>query len=141
MRNFTLHEIETTLQTNGCSLRNYSNELCIDDVIVRDSCNKLIADELRFDREAMIVEHKKLLTCLTNEQRGIYDEIMRAISIGKGACIFFMDMEVQEKHTCGGHYVHPYVPKVTLCFLLLQVATHHFSFRWEELLTLGSGYH
>ena len=77
----------------------------------------------------MSVEHKKLLKCLIDEQRGIYDEIMRAISIVRGACIFFMDMEVQEKHTCGGHYVHPYVSNVTLCFLLLQVTTHHFSSR------------
>ncbi|CAO2820951.1 unnamed protein product [Amaranthus hypochondriacus] len=78
LKNFTLYEIENILKRNGCSLRDYSGELCPDDVIVKDSFNKLIADELRYDKEALRIEHQSLMRSLTDEQRQIYAEIMSA---------------------------------------------------------------
>ena len=45
----------------------------------------------------MSVEHKKLLKCLIDEKRGIYDEIMRAISIGKGGMYFLYGHGVTRK--------------------------------------------
>ena len=83
-----LVDIEKILQNNVCSLRNYSNELLPDELIIHDSFNKLIADELNYDREALRIEQEQLFQCLTAEQRIIYD-IMQAMNDNKGGVFFF----------------------------------------------------
>ena len=59
LKNFTLHEIENILKRNGCSMC-YSGELCQEDIILRNSFNKFIADELRCDKEVLRIEHQSL---------------------------------------------------------------------------------
>src|SRR5688572_23795268 len=88
LKNYALMEIEKILQDNGTTLRNFSNELCPDELLVRDGGNKLIVEELRYDKEALRVEHEKLYSCLTSEQKSIYDDIMSAIALDKGGVFF-----------------------------------------------------
>ncbi|XP_057544039.1 uncharacterized protein LOC130823436 [Amaranthus tricolor] len=85
---YALVDIEKILQNNGCSLRNYSNELLPDELIIQDSFNRLIADELSYDKEALRIEHEQLFQCLTAEQRIIYDDIMQAMNDNKGGVFF-----------------------------------------------------
>ena len=69
LKNYCLVDIEKILQGNGTTLRNFSNELCPDDLLIRDNSNKFIMEELRYDKEAMRVEHENLYSCLTTEQK------------------------------------------------------------------------
>lgn len=50
--------------------------------------NKLIADELNYDRSEMEILHQNLLKGLTPEQRKAYDDIMEAVLSGRGGFFF-----------------------------------------------------
>ncbi|KAL6512384.1 hypothetical protein OROHE_019996 [Orobanche hederae] len=47
--------------------------------VVVEGQNKLIQEELRYDQKMMEVEHRKLFSSLTDEQRVIHDKILNAI--------------------------------------------------------------
>ncbi|XP_048502943.1 uncharacterized protein LOC104896468 [Beta vulgaris subsp. vulgaris] len=57
---FALAEIETTLHSNGSSLRRFSEMPFPDELIMFEGQNKLIADELSYDIQEMTLEHDKL---------------------------------------------------------------------------------
>ncbi|XP_048501479.1 uncharacterized protein LOC125497825 [Beta vulgaris subsp. vulgaris] len=59
-----------------------------DELITPEGQNKLIFDELSCDKEALRKEHEELSSCLTCEQRSVYDEIMIAVSRGRGGVFF-----------------------------------------------------
>ncbi|XP_048501588.2 uncharacterized protein LOC125497910 [Beta vulgaris subsp. vulgaris] len=58
------------------------------DLIIEDGQNKMIMDELSYDRGKLEEEFQRLFQGLTTEQRGIYNEIMSAVSRGKGGVFF-----------------------------------------------------
>ncbi|XP_057246799.1 uncharacterized protein LOC125491946 [Beta vulgaris subsp. vulgaris] len=58
------------------------------DLIIEDGQNKMIMDELSYDRGKLKEEFQRLFQGLTTEQRGIYNEIMSAVSRGKGGVFF-----------------------------------------------------
>ncbi|XP_074296486.1 uncharacterized protein LOC141626705 [Silene latifolia] len=88
IRNYALAEIETILQKNGSSLRNFSSMNVPDEILMKDSGNRLLAAELSYDRAKLAEEHAILLPRLTDEQRTVYDDIMTAIHDGKGGVFF-----------------------------------------------------
>ncbi|KAK9756878.1 hypothetical protein RND81_01G126800 [Saponaria officinalis] len=80
IKNYTLYEIEIILRRNGSSLRKFPSLSVPDEILTRDAGNKLLADELNYDRKFLAKEHLRLLQCLTDEQRSIYDEIMNVVA-------------------------------------------------------------
>ncbi|XP_074291350.1 uncharacterized protein LOC141618141 [Silene latifolia] len=58
------------------------------EIFMRESGNKLIAEELRYDKKYLAEELSKLLPCLTDEQRNICDLIMTAVSNGQEGLFF-----------------------------------------------------
>lgn len=88
LKNLCLIELEKLLQSNGRSLRDYSSMPfpIVSDVL--DYQNRLIVDELSYDRDDMARTHCTLLESLTPEQKNVYSEIMEAVSTGSGGFFF-----------------------------------------------------
>ncbi|KAL2928062.1 ATP-dependent DNA helicase PIF4, partial [Bienertia sinuspersici] len=88
LKNYTLAEVEKILNKNGNTLKRYSNLPFPDDIIISDGINKLIQDELRYDRASLQAEHNSLFSNLTDEQQEIYETTMSVVSSGEGGGFF-----------------------------------------------------
>ncbi|XP_057248900.1 uncharacterized protein LOC125494758 [Beta vulgaris subsp. vulgaris] len=88
LKNFALADIEAKLQSNGSTLRKFTGMPFPNDLIVSDGQNKLIMDELSYDQEQLQKEFQDLYAGLTDEPRGIYNEIIYAVLRGKGSVFF-----------------------------------------------------
>lgn len=84
----------------------------IDDLT--DFQNRLIVDELSYDKSEMEKLHAECLSKLTDEQRAVYDRIMEAVLSGKGGFFSCMDMEAPVKRSYGRQFRQAYAQKVTL---------------------------
>lgn len=78
---------------------------------VLDFQNRLIVDELSYDRDDMARKHYTLMELLTREQNNVYNEIMVAVLSGSGGFFCYMVMVVLERHFFGKLYLQVYVPK------------------------------
>ncbi|GAU37747.1 hypothetical protein TSUD_382400 [Trifolium subterraneum] len=88
LKNLCLIEIGKLLTQNG---RNLSDYKCMPTPIVEDVNtfeNKLIADELSYDRVELGALHASLVQKLTEEQHGVYKEIMTSVLSGYGQFFF-----------------------------------------------------
>uniref|UniRef100_A0A803MTD1 ATP-dependent DNA helicase n=1 Tax=Chenopodium quinoa TaxID=63459 RepID=A0A803MTD1_CHEQI len=88
LKDHTLALIENLLQSNGRSLSQFPPMPLPDHDLVSHGLNKLIQGELCYDRTSMDLEHKRLSSCLTDEQKGVYDEIMNALAGDEGGVFF-----------------------------------------------------
>jgi ATP-dependent DNA helicase PIF1 len=88
LKNYALAEIEALLQCSGKSLKNYSGMPRPEAGLLRDVGNRLIYDELNYDRLSLCKEHSELMSTMTTEQRGIYDKIMGRITGNKPGFFF-----------------------------------------------------
>jgi hypothetical protein len=88
LKSYALAEIDTLLQCSGKSLKDYSGMPRPEPGLLRDVGNRLIYDELNYDRLSLSREHSELMSTMTTEQRGIYDKIMRRISRKKPGFFF-----------------------------------------------------
>ncbi|KAK2356281.1 hypothetical protein QL285_093628 [Trifolium repens] len=79
LKNYALAEIDTLLQSNNKSLRQYPDMPQPDPGLLPDRGNRLIYDELNYDRESLVEEHHMLMSTMTTEQRKVYDKIMARI--------------------------------------------------------------
>jgi ATP-dependent DNA helicase PIF1 len=79
LKSYALAEIDALLQSNNKSLRNFPDMPQPDPGLLPDRGNRLIYDELNYDRQALADEHRKLMSTMTTEQRGVYDKIMTRI--------------------------------------------------------------
>ncbi|XP_057248444.1 uncharacterized protein LOC125495260 [Beta vulgaris subsp. vulgaris] len=86
---FALADIEAKLQSNGSSLRKFSEMPFPDELVVFEGQNKLIADELSYDIPSLIQEYDKLFPCLTEEQLMVFNEIMHSVN-GQSGGVFFV---------------------------------------------------
>ncbi|XP_071739059.1 uncharacterized protein [Rutidosis leptorrhynchoides] len=86
--NHALYEIELLLRNQGSSLKKFSGIPYPSSDFVIDTTNRLIHDELRYDRVALKSEHDILFSSLTSEQKGVYDEIMSAVHNNVGGVFF-----------------------------------------------------
>lgn len=60
--------------------------------------NRLIYDELRYNKDSLKEEHDRLMSTLTTEHKGIYDTIMARVDANEqGLFFFYMGTVVQEK--------------------------------------------
>ncbi|KAK7323502.1 hypothetical protein VNO77_26978 [Canavalia gladiata] len=84
-----LYEIHKLLQSNNKILSDYST-MPQPDVDVMSKChNRLILDELQYDKEQLARDNIQYLSTMTEEQHNIYCKIMDAVQAGQGK-IFFL---------------------------------------------------
>ncbi|XP_021992293.1 uncharacterized protein LOC110889094 [Helianthus annuus] len=88
VKNLTLYEIEKILIRNNSSLRNFNTMPYPDHELISTSNNRLITEELDYDRIDLQEQFENLLVSLTDEQRLIYDDIMKAVEDNKGGVFF-----------------------------------------------------
>ncbi|CAA0811005.1 Unknown protein [Striga hermonthica] len=88
IKNLTLAEIETLMRIRGSSLREYSCMPYPNSESMHNTSNRLILDELNYDRKALAMEHETLLGRMTGEQKGVYSRIMFAVDSGAGGVFF-----------------------------------------------------
>lgn len=86
---YALFGIEILLQSNGRSLYYYSTMTQPDMSLIPECKNKLIDDELNYDKKYLTYEHIQLMSTMTSEKRRVYDTIM-ARENEKNRCIFYL---------------------------------------------------
>ncbi|WJX54791.1 DNA helicase [Trifolium repens] len=88
IKSYALAEIEFLLQSNNRSLKDYPDMPRLDEGLVPDRGNRLIYDELNYDRQTLAEEHLRLMSTMTSEQRRVYDKIMTRIEEQKPGLFF-----------------------------------------------------
>jgi hypothetical protein len=88
IKSYALAEIEFLLQSNNRSLKDYPDMPRPDEGLVPDRGNRLIYDELNYDRQTLAEEHLRLMSTMTSEQRRVYDKIMTRIEEQKPGLFF-----------------------------------------------------
>ncbi|KAL4585021.1 hypothetical protein LXL04_009634 [Taraxacum kok-saghyz] len=88
LKNLTLYEIEKILLWNNSSLKMFDDMPYPIIDIISSSNNRLIAEELAYDKTAMKNEFQQLASSLTDEQRFVFDDIMKAVHDKKGGVFF-----------------------------------------------------
>ncbi|XP_024963872.1 uncharacterized protein LOC112504154, partial [Cynara cardunculus var. scolymus] len=88
VKNLTLFEIEKILLHNNSTLKDFTTLPYPDNDSLESSNNRLIAEELDYNHHNLRDEFQTLVIALTNEQRGVYNEIMTAVEKEKGGLFF-----------------------------------------------------
>ncbi|KAI3507904.1 hypothetical protein L1887_22900 [Cichorium endivia] len=88
LKNLTLFEIESFLLRNNSSLKNFREMPYPDNESVSSSNNRLIAEELSYCNTSLQSEFDNLFVSLTDEQRGVFEDIITAINNNKGGLFF-----------------------------------------------------
>ncbi|XP_074265114.1 uncharacterized protein LOC141587539 [Silene latifolia] len=88
LQTYALSEIESWFQRNGSSLRNFDSMPYPDVDILATCSNRLLADELSYDKDALKKEHEVLTCSMTDEQKSIYRKIMYSVENGQGGVYF-----------------------------------------------------
>ncbi|XP_024965811.1 uncharacterized protein LOC112506014 [Cynara cardunculus var. scolymus] len=88
VKNLTLFEIEKILLHNNSTLRNFTTLPYPNNDCLESSNNRLIAEEMDYNHHNLRDEFQTLVTALTNEQRGVYNEIMTAVEKNNGGVFF-----------------------------------------------------
>ena len=57
-------------------------------LLLRQSNNRVLQEELDYDRSSLVAEHVKLLNGLNIDQRNIYDEVIDSVLENKGGLFF-----------------------------------------------------
>ena len=86
---------------NGKSLHEFETIPYPNTLLLRQSNNIVLQEELDYDRNFLAVEHIKLLIGLNIDQRNIYDEVINSVSENKGGFFLFMGMEELERLISG----------------------------------------
>ncbi|XP_020090993.1 uncharacterized protein LOC109712000 isoform X3 [Ananas comosus] len=84
----TLAEIDKLLRSNGKSLAEFPPMPLPNEHLLLGARNKLLQDELCYDRNYMTREHKTLMSSLTDEQKSVYETIISAVSKNEGGVFF-----------------------------------------------------
>lgn len=88
LRAYALAEIELSLQGHGKSIENYPKMPQPDRSLVPEIDNKLIHEELNYNRPVLKQEHHKLMSTMTTEQRKVYDTVMKRVDEKKPGLFF-----------------------------------------------------
>jgi len=78
IKNYTLQEVEKIMLFNGGTITEIEKfpQPTREGI---DNSNRLIVDEMRYDRQYLTGKHAEWIDMLTLEQRGVYDEIKGAV--------------------------------------------------------------
>ncbi|XP_057764030.1 uncharacterized protein LOC131008561 [Salvia miltiorrhiza] len=88
IQNFTLVEIEKLLGELGKSLRDFETMPFPSSEFLDMSNDRLIYDELAYDREQLAKDHLEYLEKFTDEQHGVYNTIMTSVESEFGGIFF-----------------------------------------------------
>nr|XP_010911187.1 uncharacterized protein LOC105037195 [Elaeis guineensis] len=88
LKNYALIEIENLLQHNGRSLIDFESMPYQDMNRAQKGSNKLMHDELSYNRSVLVEELQHLLNSLIDEQRYIYDKVISAVNSNDGGIFF-----------------------------------------------------
>jgi hypothetical protein len=88
LKSYALAEIEILLQSNNNTLENFPDMPRPDPGLLPFRGNRLIYDELNYDRHVLTEEHHTLMSTMTYEQRGVYDKIMSRIENNEPGLFF-----------------------------------------------------
>ena len=88
LKAYALAEIEMLLQSYGKSLSKYPPMPTADHSLVPGVQNKLIQDEMIYNRLELADEQKRMMSSMTAEQRIVYDRIMTRVGEGKPGLFF-----------------------------------------------------
>ena len=89
LKTYTLAEIEICLQGHGKCLGDYPDMPQPDRCLVPEISNRLIHDELNYNKDSLADEHRRLMATMTDERRSIYNDIMKRVEEQKPG-IFFL---------------------------------------------------
>ncbi|KAK9075631.1 hypothetical protein SSX86_003957 [Deinandra increscens subsp. villosa] len=88
IKNLALLEIENFLLRNNSSLRKFTSMPFPDHESISDANNRLINEEQSYDKQILQNEFNDLFVSLTCEQRGVFNNIMKAVEDKKGGVFF-----------------------------------------------------
>ncbi|KAM0067595.1 putative DNA helicase [Helianthus debilis subsp. tardiflorus] len=88
IKNLTLGEIEKYLLHNNSTLKRFTCMPYPSDDSIASANNRLINEELSYDRTNLGNEFQPLFNSLTDEQRCVFDEIIKALNGNKGGVFF-----------------------------------------------------
>ncbi|XP_058746518.1 uncharacterized protein LOC131619442 [Vicia villosa] len=88
LKDRTLMAIETLLQNNNRSLKDFKTMSYPKDYVVSFTGNRLLYDEGQYDVVAQQQIYENLYSSLTDEQRSIFEEIMNAVEKQQGGVFF-----------------------------------------------------
>lgn len=88
LKNYTLIEIENILQSNGRSLLEFLSMPYPDMMQGQIASNKLIHDELNYDRTMLKEEYMQLMNQLNEDQMHIYNVVSNAVKSNRGGVFF-----------------------------------------------------
>ena len=89
IQNFGLCEIEQILRSNGRTLQDFPQMPFEYREFSRSLSNRLIAEQLDYDKVALVEEFNHLVSIMTEEQKNVLDMILTAVSSDKGEFFFF----------------------------------------------------
>ncbi|KAH0633310.1 hypothetical protein KY284_036096 [Solanum tuberosum] len=92
LKNCCLQKIESFLKSCGRSFSGFptmSIPVYTEDDV--DITNKLICDEMRYNKRALADEHQQLVLNLTDEQKSVYKKIMAAVDENMGGFFFLYE--------------------------------------------------
>lgn len=89
IKNYTLYEIEIFLEKNDRSLKEFPTLLFPDLALIRETNNRLIAEELNYDMQALAIEHRQLYASLNVEQLNVYTAVLQSV-YNNAAAFFFV---------------------------------------------------
>ncbi|CAF1919487.1 unnamed protein product, partial [Brassica napus] len=87
IKNIALTEIENHLLSNGCSLKKWPHMPKPEDFGSYNG-NRLIDDDLKYVVEDQLKENERLMAMITDEQRGVYEQILDAVLNDSGGVFF-----------------------------------------------------
>lgn len=88
IRNFALVEIEKKLSQMGRSLRDFESMPFPSEEYLQPAQNRLIMEELCYDREALAKDHAIYLSKFNAEQHHVYNSIISSVDSGVGETFF-----------------------------------------------------
>ena len=88
LRNYALYEIEKLLIKAGKSLKDYPPMPLPDMSLIRERNNRLLEEELSYDKEALAVEYALSYTKLNILQKHVFDQVVQAVLKGEGEMFF-----------------------------------------------------
>ncbi|KAG5062800.1 hypothetical protein JHK85_003983 [Glycine max] len=101
---FCLTEIENLLQTNKKSLRDFPSMSYPIGYAANPHGNKLIYNELAYDKDILAVEFNKCYHSLTDEKTFIFDKIMHVVATQSGGVYFLYGyVPATQNSTCNIH--------------------------------------
>lgn len=83
LQNYVLVDIDAVLQSNNRSLKDFPMMPQPDSSVSSEIPNRLIYDELNYDREVLAREHIQLLSSMTDQTRRVYFLSMGLVDQGR----------------------------------------------------------